>query len=75
MEGKAKELIKVCFYMEPNMGYVKARKLLQEKYGDLCKISNAFIQKATDWPVLKPGDSIELERFSTFLTQCCSAME
>lgn len=68
LDGEAKELVKRFFYMQPGIGYVEARKLLRDKYGDPYRISNAFIKKATERPILKPGDSIGLEHFSTFLT-------
>ena len=60
--------------MDPDIGYTEAR-LIDEKYGDPYNISNAFIMKMTEWPMLKPGDDNGLNRFSTFLTQCCSAMK
>ena len=75
LEGEAKELIKGCLYMDPDSGYAEAKPLLKEKYGDPYRISNAFIKKVTEWPILKPYDDAGLDRFSTFLTQCCSAME
>ena len=75
LEGEAKDLIKGCHYMDPDNGYTEARRLIDEKYGDPYNISNAFIKKMTEWPTLKPGDDNGLNRFSTFLTQCCSAMK
>ncbi|CAB4017958.1 Hypothetical predicted protein, partial [Paramuricea clavata] len=75
LEGEAKELVKGCHYMDPDIGYAEARRLIDEKYGDPYNISNAFIKKMTEWPMLKPGDDDGLNRFSTFLTQCCSAMK
>jgi hypothetical protein len=74
LEGPPKELIKGCFFSDPTQGYNDAKKLLTEKYGDPYIISNAYIKKATDWPNIKSGDNAALERFSTFLVQCCSAM-
>jgi hypothetical protein len=55
--------------MDPDIGYAEARRLIDEKYGDPYNISNGFIKKMTEWPMLKPGDD-GLNRFSTFLTQC-----
>ena len=75
LEGEAKELIKGCFYMDPDSGYAKAKTLLKEKYGDPYRISNAFMKEVTEWLILKPYDDAGLDRLSTFLTQCCSAME
>jgi hypothetical protein len=61
--------------MEPDAGYVEAMKLLNEKYGDPYKVSNAYLKKVNDWPTLRPGDDNALEKLAIFLTQCLSAME
>ena len=74
LEGQPKELIKGCLYLDANHGYPEAKRLLKEKYGDMYKISNAYVKKVTDWPAIKPGDDVALNRYSTFLTQCLSAM-
>ena len=75
LEGEAKDLIKGYHYMDPDNGNTEARRLIDEKYGDPYNISNAFIKKMTEWPMLNPGDDNGLNCFSTFLTQCCSAMK
>ena len=75
LEGEAKNLIKGCRYKEATAGYPEAKKLLREKYGDPYKISNAYIKKVSDWPVIIPGDDAALDHLSTFLTQCVCAME
>ncbi|XP_028418430.1 uncharacterized protein LOC114543776 [Dendronephthya gigantea] len=61
--------------MEANAGYAESKRLLKEKYGDPYKVSNAYLKRMTDWPILRSGDDNALERFATFLTQCLSAME
>ena len=68
LTGKPKDLIGGCLYLEPDMGYREVRKLLHEEYGDPYKISNAFIQRLSNWPVIKCDDSPSLKRFSLFLT-------
>ena len=70
LDGEAKELIKGCVHMDG--GYLQARRLLKENYGDPYKIANAFLQKASEWPILKYGDDKGLNQFSVFLIQCCS---
>ena len=75
LDGEPKDLIKGCHYMEPDAGYVEAMKLLNEKYGDPYKVSNAYLKKVNDWPTLRPGDDNALEKLAIFLTQCLSAME
>ena len=57
------------------MGYMQVRRLLDEEYGDPYKISNAFIQRLSNWPVIKCDDGPSLKRFSLFLTKCNNAMK
>ncbi|KAK3717695.1 hypothetical protein QZH41_001099 [Actinostola sp. cb2023] len=52
LEGEAKDLIKGCQFKDPELGYPEAKKLLKDKYGDPYKISNAYIKKAAEWPVI-----------------------
>ena len=75
LEGEAKDLIKGCLHKDPSLGYPQAMDLLKERYGDPYKVSNAYIKKVQDWPILKSGDDSALERLANFLTQCVSAME
>jgi hypothetical protein len=70
LDGEPRDLIKGCHYMEPEAGYVEAMKLLNEKYGDPYKVSNAYLKKVNDWPTLRPGDDNALEELAIFLTQC-----
>ena len=75
LKGEAKDLIKGCLYKDAAIGYPEAKALLQEKYGDPYKISNSYIKKASDWPMIQAGDNSALDEFSTFLCSCVSAME
>jgi hypothetical protein len=75
LRGEAKELIKGCQFKDPQLGYPEAKKLLKDKYGDPYQISNAYIKKITEWPVITVGNDQDLEHLSTFITQCVSAME
>ncbi|XP_048588424.1 uncharacterized protein LOC125572240 [Nematostella vectensis] len=68
LDGEPKELIKGCFH-KGSQGYEEARKILKEKY----VISNAYILKATEWPSVS-YDPKSLNKFSSFLTQCRTAM-
>ena len=73
LEGEPKELIKGCMYKDANVGYPEAKSLLKEKYGDKYKISQAYTKKISDWPDVKSGDNLALDRFSIFLATCYSA--
>ena len=74
LQGQPKELIKGCLHLDRHSGYLEAKKLLKDKYGDPYKISNAYIKKINEWPHIRAGDEPALDRFSTFLTQCRSAI-
>ena len=74
LDGEPKELIKGCLHLGNTHGFPEAKKLLREKYGDPYKVSNAYIKKISEWPCIKPGEELALDRFSTFLIQCRSAM-
>ena len=74
LQGEPKELIKGCLYLDRHSGYLEAKRLLKDKYGDPYKISNAYIKKINEWPYIRAGDELALDRFSTFLTQCRSAI-
>ena len=74
LEGQPKELIKRCLYMDAYQGYPEAKRILKEMYADMHKISNPYIKKVTNWPAIKPGYDVALHQYSTFLTQCLSAM-
>jgi len=43
--GEPKDLIKGCLHLERHSGYLEAKRLLKEKYGDPYKISNAYLKK------------------------------
>ena len=74
LQGEPKELIRGCLHMEPDSGYIESKRLLEEKYGDPYKVSNAYLTKVTNWPIIKSGDDSALDKFATFLTQCLNAM-
>ena len=74
LQGEPKELIKGCLHLDRNSGYIEAKKLVQEKYGDPYKILNAYIKKINEWPYIRSGDELALDRLSIFLGQCRSAM-
>jgi len=45
--GEAKELISGCLHLEPDEGYLEARRLLEKEYGDPYKVSSEYMRKLT----------------------------
>ena len=68
--GKAEKVISPCAIMDPSKGYKEARKLLKRRFGDDHVISNAWIKKIVEGPVLKPNKADELQDLADDV-QCC----
>jgi hypothetical protein len=75
LEGEAKEIMGGCLHMDPNLGYVEARTILNKEYGDPYKISIAYVDKVLSWPMIKQDDNVGLKRFGIFLIRCLKAMQ
>lgn len=61
--------------MNPERGYIVAKALLQEHFGNDYKIAMAYIEKALAWPTVKSEDDKSLQAYALFLRGCCNAME
>jgi len=48
-----KDLIGGCLHLELDVGYKEVRRLLDKEYSDPYKESHAFIQRLSNWPVIK----------------------
>ena len=68
-------LVRCCTHMSASKGYSKAKKLLQEHYGDELQIASAYIDKALKWPQIKSDDGKELNAYAMFLVGCRNTME
>lgn len=73
--GEPRDLIRSCQHMQPHRGYIDAMKLLQDQYGNELKIATAYMDKAFQWPQIKPEDGKSLSSFSLFLVACRNAMD
>lgn len=74
-KGQPKELVQSCQHMDPECGYIVAKALLQEHFGNDYKIAVAYIEKALAWPTIKSEDAKSLQAYALFLCGCCNAME
>ncbi len=72
--GQPKELVRSCQHMSPERGYIVAKELLQENFGNDYKISAAYTEKALAWPGIKSEDVKALQAYALFLRGCCNVM-
>uniref|UniRef100_A0A8C8DI38 Uncharacterized protein n=1 Tax=Oryzias sinensis TaxID=183150 RepID=A0A8C8DI38_9TELE len=71
----AKELVKSCQHIAPDRGYVKAKALLREHFGNEHQVASAYMEKALTWSSIKTEDLKSLQDYSLFLRSCSTAME
>lgn len=65
--GQPRELVRSCIHMNPEKGYKEAKRLLQQFFGDAIKISNALMEKALNWSVIRAEDGKALHAYALFL--------
>ena len=68
--GKAKETIKCCGMISGKDGYVKAKKLLEECFGEKYVVSNAWIEKLSEGPPINQNDREALLDLADDLESC-----
>ncbi|KAK5918628.1 hypothetical protein CgunFtcFv8_003375 [Champsocephalus gunnari] len=74
-QGRPKGLVGSCQHMDPERGYVEAKALIQEQFGNDQKVASAYLQKALSWPPVRTEDVKALQDYSFFLRACANAME
>ena len=68
--GKARRVIESCILLEPEEGYLKAKRMLAERFGDIFKVSNSWIAKVSNGPIIKPTDRETLQELADDLESC-----
>lgn len=72
--GPVKELMKSCLSMREEEGYLEAKRLLRNRYGQNYKIAAAHVQRLIGGPVIKAEDGQALQQFSIQLTSCVNTL-
>lgn len=73
-KGQARDLVRSCQHMDGDQGYLRAKRLLHEHYGNEYNIFTAYIEKALSWPAIKAEDPNALNEYALYLKACCNAM-
>jgi hypothetical protein len=56
--------------MKPSVGYERARKILQERFGNKWRISDSWVQRITKDPKVKISDPQSIEELADDV-RCC----
>ena len=73
--GEAKEAISGLLSLDSEEVYVKAKKILTDRFGNAFLVSNTCRKKIENWPKIPPNDGPGLRRFSDSLQHCRTAMD
>ena len=73
--GKANEAIKGFLATSSDTAYSKARKLLDQRFGNPVIVAEDYKRKLRGWRQISDGDSKGLQEFSDFLVRCEEAMK
>ena len=77
LDGKSKELLPGCVYMNADDGYLKALEVLNSEYSHHYKVSIVYMnmmKTIREWPALKANGAVGLRKFSLFLSKYLHAM-
>lgn len=72
--GRPQELIQTCLHMAPEIGFERAKALLNEHFGNEMKLTNAYMNKVLTWPNIKVENLSLLQEYALFLRGCSNAM-
>ena len=74
-KGPARDLVKGCQYFPGQEGYIKARNLLKNTFGQKFQTAKANIDLVANGPVLDIKDKLSLIAFSAKLNACMNVLE
>ena len=67
--GKANNIVKGFLAMSSDSAYNKARKMLDQRFGNPVHVAEAYKSSLRNWPKINDGHSSGLQDFSDFLIQ------
>ncbi|XP_078347357.1 uncharacterized protein LOC144632559 [Oculina patagonica] len=73
--GKANQVVKGFLAMTSDSAYEKARKMLDDRFGNPVHVAEAYKSRLRNWPKVMDGDSSGIQDFADFLVRCEEAMK
>ena len=74
-KGKANNVVKGFLAMSSDSAYVKARKMLDQRFGNPVHVAEVYKSNLRSRSKINDGDSRGLQDFSDFLVRCEEAMK
>ena len=69
-DGEAKDLIKHCIHLTPDIGYDTAIMLLNKRYGNPHLLLASYRKEIKSLAPVKPGNAIGFRKFHNFVLKC-----
>ncbi|XP_064097989.1 uncharacterized protein LOC135209221 [Macrobrachium nipponense] len=72
--GRPNEIVAVCLHLDASEGYRQARKLLEERYGNLEQIATAYVDKVIKWKDMGENNAEDFDEYAVMLKTCRNAI-
>ena len=72
--GIPKQIMHSCMHIPAGLGYVEARRQLDERFGDRFLLAQTYLKRLETWPTIRKDDVKGLDEFTIFLVGCRNAM-
>ena len=69
-DGEAKDLIKHCIHLTPDIGYDTAIMVLNKRYGNPYLLLASYREEIKPLAPVKPGDAMGFRKFYNFILKC-----
>lgn len=72
--GRPNEIVAACLHLDASEGYRQARKLLEERYGELEQIATAYVDKVVKWKDMGENNAEDFDEYAVMLKTCRNAI-
>ena len=72
--GIPKQIVRSCMHIPTGLGYVEARRQLDERSGDRFLLAQTYLKRLETWPTIQKDDVKGLDELMIFLVGCRNAM-
>ena len=69
-KGEAKDIVKNCIQLPPDVGFKTAKQLLYKRFGNPHRMIAVCQNQIKKWSQIKAGDADGYRRFQNFLIKC-----
>lgn len=75
VKGDPRALIEGCVFAPDETCYLRAKSHLQERYGNVLRVANAYMENLRKWPPIKDNCVKGLSDFHRALVRCLSVVD